>query len=170
MKNNANILIYNITIYNMQKYKVGKHNHNDFINTRKSNQFYFMNFGIMEYLVNLLNEYEIQSNLILKIWKYEGTLYYSNYKDENVFDNVYFEVISKNYWFINWLVKCDKVNLDKLKEDTQFTMIMHVAWFGYTWDTAKEWEDILKEIWANALVMKLSIQNKPIEYLLSILK
>jgi hypothetical protein len=81
----------------MQKYKVGKHNHNDFINTRKSNQFYFMNFGIMEYLVNLLNEYEIQSNLILKIWKYEGTLYYSNYKDENVFDNVYFEVISKNY-------------------------------------------------------------------------
>ena len=48
MKNKSNILIYNITIYNVQKYKVGKHNHNDFINTRKSNQFYFMNFGIMK--------------------------------------------------------------------------------------------------------------------------
>lgn len=48
MKDKSNILIYNITIYNVQKYKIGKHNDHDFINSRKSNQFYFMNFGIME--------------------------------------------------------------------------------------------------------------------------
>ena len=117
----------------------------------------------MEYwkLIELLNEYEkdkIKNSEwlnVMYIWKYEWTLhYYNNYKDENIFDNVRFLIISKEYWFIDWLVKKDKVDLDKLDTPEYIDL----------------WDDFMKPSDSDYLTMILSIQDNPIEYLCSILK
>ena len=111
----------------------------------------------MEKLIKLLNEYEedkIKGTKwlsVMYVWKYEWTLhYYNNYKDENIFDNVRFLIISKEYWFIQWLVENNKI---EFREDF-YLEDQHWWWFG-------EDEDI---------IMILSIQDNPIEFLVSILK
>lgn len=63
-------------------------------------------------------------------------------------------IISEKFWFIDWLVKNDKI-------DFNFWFIYH------TYD-----EDELGEKYSDldSLIMYLSIQDNPIEYLCSILK
>ena len=61
------------------------------------------------------------------------------------------KVISKEFWFIKWLVDNDKIDLDKLEDN----------WDWYYIDTGNVYHDML------AL---LSIQDNPIEFLVSILK
>ena len=113
----------------------------------------------MEKLIELLNEYEkdkIKNSEwldVMYIWKYEWTLhYYNNYKDENIFDNVRFLIISKEYWFIDWLVKNDKI---EWSEKTAFVTFL---------------EREINADKSDALVSLLAVQDNPIEYLCSILK
>ena len=112
----------------------------------------------MDKLIEPLNEYEEDSIKnsewlnVMYIWKNEWTLhYYDNYKDENIFDNVRLKIISKEYWFIKRLLDNDKIDFLKLDDDSNW----------YDIDTGREYLDIL------AL---LSIQDNPIEFLISILK
>ena len=63
-------------------------------------------------------------------------------------------LISKSFWFIKWLVDNDKIDLDKLLKGIKENKI-------YCW----KWWKV-----SNMLLMLLSIQDNPIEYLVSILK
>ena len=68
----------------------------------------------MEKLIELLNEYEKYISMWwLADWReFDWNLhYYCNYKDEYVFDNVHYRIISKNYWFIKRLIDKWKVSL-----------------------------------------------------------
>ena len=59
-------------------------------------------------------------------------------------------IISKEYWFIKWLVENEKIDVEKVK----------INWLNYVND----------EILENKILMRLSIQDEPIEFLVSILK
>ena len=112
----------------------------------------------MEKLIELLNEFEKHISLWwLADWRefYWNLHYYSNYKDEYVFDNVYYRIISKNYWFIKWLVENEKISYNKVPE--------HRYVSDYSFETIHEWM-------TDNILMWLAIQDKPIEFLISILK
>lgn len=90
----------------------------------------------MEYwkLIELLNEYEPWNLPITKISGQWIDL-----------------VISKRYWFIEWLVENDKIDIEKL-ESLNFNDVLYLRTVYY---------------W---MLMLLSIQDNPIEFLVSILK
>jgi len=63
---------------------------------------------------------------------------------------------SKEYWFIKWLVDNDKIDRERiLKENWQFRL------FYYDLERVKNYD---------RLVMYLSVEDTPIEFLVSILK
>ena len=91
-------------------------------------------------LVELLNEYAPD--------------YCKDYPDDVIMDAI---VISKRFWFIERLVKNDKIDIYKL---------MATEWCPTNWwGRETEWYSNLER-----LLMVLSIQDQPIEYLCSILK
>ena len=122
----------------------------------------------MDKLVELLNEFDkkklILSDIEFGLWfikedAWKGLLKYRNY-ESNVSISY---VISKSYWFIERLVKNDKI---KWRDKTE----LYYGISCYDWDW---WEYEL--IWPNftdteQIIMILSIQDNPIEYLCSILK
>lgn len=123
----------------------------------------------MEKLIKLLNEYEedkIKGTKwlsVMFIWKYEWVLYYyDNYKDENVFDNVRLLIISKEYWFLEWLVAEHKINWRKCWD----------LWYEISAiDTDGEDIDIMRVFDEyEQLIMYVAIQTNPIKFLTSILK
>lgn len=95
---------------------------------------------------------------------------------DTIFENEYqvkfraTKIISKELGFIKRLVDNDKIDLDKLKDNTSFTMLTHSIWLWCEWHTAYEWESISRAIWTNAIIAYLSIQDEPIKFLISILK
>lgn len=83
----------------------------------------------------------------------------------------YETVLSKKFWFIDRLVDRDRIDLDKLKDNTMFTMLTHCVWLWCKrWDTARESQQISKSIWASSIVAYLSIDDDPVWFLSSILK
>lgn len=68
-------------------------------------------------------------------------------------------IISKRYWFIKRLVENDKIDRDKIIEKSDF---MPIA-------SDKVW-DFLQPTEEQELLMLLSIQDNPIEFLCSVLK
>ena len=114
----------------------------------------------MEKLIHLLNGYEEKENLNMYEWEieWEDILAYSKFRDGyetiNVWESI---IISKWYEFIKRLVEHDKINRWKFGveyTDKQTLKDIYIAW-------AKEDE---------LLIMLLSISEKPIEFLISILK
>lgn len=106
----------------------------------------------MEKLIKLLNEWYQE--------RYKTNPHFNKFKDYWGNDYWYFiwddklmvetEVWTKKYWFIKWLVDNNKIKLEELK------------WhFMDLWELAWNTEFIL---------MMLSIQDNPIEFLISILK
>lgn len=72
------------------------------------------------------------------------------------YDILYMILISKHYPLIKWLVESDKIDRDRiLKENWQFRM------FYYDLERVKNYD---------RLTMYLSVENNPIEFLVSILK
>lgn len=65
-------------------------------------------------------------------------------------------LISKSFWFIKWLVDNDKIYISKSWIDDLPAM------FAYDYESV--------ECKSDRLVMMLSIQDNPIEYLVNILK
>jgi hypothetical protein len=91
-----------------------------------------------------------------------GCLFHWNKPINNKKEEFDLLVISKHYWFIKWLVENDKV-------DFELDRIVHKhKWIDYnTW----KWI-VLKKLCSRyeSLLMMLSIQSYPIEFLISILK
>lgn len=112
----------------------------------------------MKKLMELLNEFQKEK---------KSQIFYSYNRDLDFFESwaiawgqIYWEsvytIISKKFWFIKWLVKNDKIDRDKiLKENWQFRL------FYYDLERVKNYD---------RLVMYLSVEDSPIEFLISILK
>ena len=98
------------------------------------------------------------------IWKYEWTLhYYDNYKDENIFDNVRFLIISKEYCFIKRLVENNKIDFDnrELKDKFMEEFERYPTFNNNTYN---------RDFNINWLLMLIAISDTPIEDLVSYLR
>lgn len=129
----------------------------------------------MEKLIDLANQFELErekwiesfKNNELPLWKwYVDTFWdlcYESNKDFN-WEDCYWDTamavfISKHYWFIEWLVKNDKIDLDKI----------NLVWeLKDTWD--EDSVNLSVHAWSDSTIMLLSISKNPIETLLCILK
>ena len=101
----------------------------------------------MEKLIELLNEY-VKS--IKALWEWTVDEYNCIHYNDIWLVTSELRIISKWYWFIEWLVENEKIDRDKV--DDKFER----PFFWYT-----NYEIVL---------MLLSIQDEPIEFLVSILK
>lgn len=110
----------------------------------------------MDYLMILLREYE-KNRRTRKKFSYGN---YSNIKNNR------FIIISKEYWFIDWLVKNDKLKNDGIKPRTD--LVKDIQILDYKTGKVLWWKNKYSE--TEQLIMYLSIQDNPIEYLCSILK
>lgn len=125
----------------------------------------------MEKLLNLLNQYDDEEGKDLYEWEieWEDIIWYNRfwwwYETIDVSKSV---IISKRYWFIERLVKKDKIDIDAYKT-------------VFSWDLDKRknltrqiwWEEFYQvvEHWAyESLLMLLSIQEEPVSFLISLLK
>lgn len=132
----------------------------------------------IEKLIELLNEYEIKRERKFEWFKRDRLPYYKwsnkelgdgtitylwlnkeDYKWEELYwDSANAVLISKKYWFIKWLVENDKIDIEKMwrfKAERKNTQIIAIA---------------NKSDFYLSLLMLLSIQDEPIEFLVSILK
>ena len=110
----------------------------------------------MEKLIELLNEYEVEKKpsrlqrnyylwFVHNFWKW---IMYIDEEWEDVDDyRTDYEIISKEYGFIKWLVDNDNIDLTKLYHD------MRLEFGNYYW-----------------LLMQLSISDTPIDDLISYLR
>ena len=128
----------------------------------------------MEKLIELLNEYHhFNSDLIYYWWdeEYERVYFHSELPEEQkkkLWDALFNDGIdeqrvgnewlcSKKFWFIKWLVDNDKI--DRVQKTKEFRLQIELDNWSY-------WE-----LWGEArLLMLLSIQDEPIQFLVSILK
>ncbi len=99
----------------------------------------------MEKLIMLLDIYEEEVVGVHSVW-------------EKITDKEEARIISKKFWFIEWLVQNLKINVDELRKHWYITK---------TYDLDEPWEWCSYLDW---LLMLLSIQDEPIEFLISILK
>ena len=94
----------------------------------------------MEYLVMLLDIYEEEVLMTHYIWdkiKWKDAVY----------------LISKEFWFIERLVKNDYINMDRVERDA----------INYFTDESPVYWD---KIWTDRLIMILSVSNSPIKDLI----
>lgn len=116
-------------------------------------------------LIELLNEYEKEKNP-----KTEYKWFSSYYKPLCYWFKVPFQwwhdnwedyseeiATSKQYWFIKWLVENDKIDREQFYDKARKI----ITDFDLKWEY--EWA-------CNEIIMLLSIQDNPIEFLVSILK
>lgn len=109
----------------------------------------------MEKLISLLNE---RHNLERVLWSNINWDYlFVKWDKENKFYEE--NIISKKFWFIKWLVYGNKIDKDKVNKE--FKNILTIRYF--------ENEQVFLERDYLKLLMLLSIQDNPIDFLLSIL-
>lgn len=109
----------------------------------------------MEKLIELLNEYENQLDLKWCTWSEQPNFIWhikavSEYSDDILY-NADLAVTSKRYWFIKWLVENDKIK-DYYEWNDDIDYVREKYWFY------------------EALLMLLSIQDEPIQFLIGILR
>lgn len=106
----------------------------------------------MEKLIQLLNKYEYDKRREKNLrWMTNWCIYYI--QSINPYLNL--KIISKEYWFIKWLLCEEKIDTKYLDTVTVRDKIFKV-------EKRKSWEE--------RLLMLLAIQDEPIEFLISILK
>ena len=124
-------------------------------------QIYLFFYYTMEKLLQLLNEYSP-----LKYPSDEYCIEYGNlwiktriYAEPDVYTNYTLMVISKKFWFIEWLVDNDKIDYYKVGEivDT------------YKW-SLREKAYVVSDCVVESMLMILAIQDDPISFLISVLK
>ena len=120
----------------------------------------------MEKLIKLLNEYNYIKEDWFVVddgwWEYleydeekEPMLIYQNSWTYASWEDAESILISRQYWFIEWLVNNDRVDLNRIPEKIE----------GYYHD-AREY--VYDEI--SILLMELAFQDDPLEFLILILK
>lgn len=97
----------------------------------------------MEKLIELLNEKEKELSPSIQV----------EWTEFSVGINKWY-LISKECWFIKWLVENDKIDIDKVEEKSEYTFIKN-GW----------WEHIIEDV-----LMLLAIKDEPIRFLCEILK
>lgn len=122
----------------------------------------------MEKLIELLNEYEEKRiKRINAEWKLFVKLSFRPYTEESLTNKAYrscwLEICSKYYGFIKWLVENNKIDFDNrdLKDRFMNEFERYPRFQNNT---------INREFNINGLIMLLSIQDNPIEFLISVLK
>ena len=110
----------------------------------------------MEKLIELLNEYckEKEFNTEWYEWKFWPKVKPYEHLTQWVVNWI---IIWNHYWFIKWLVENDKIYYDKVREKSDFFPVEKVP----EYNSYSDYESLL---------MLLSIQDKPIDFLISILK
>ena len=115
----------------------------------------------MEKLLQLLNEFHPLDWWEKEYYIKNSTVYVRDYDDDNVFNYEVFtlNIISKKFWFIQWLVDNDRIDYYKTGEivDT------------YKW-SLREKTYVVSDCVVESILMLLSIQDDPISFLISILK
>ena len=112
----------------------------------------------MEKLIKLINEHQKEKHpdgIYLPVVAYRDWIFWS---DSDCLSSVMDEIhlVSKNYWFIKWLIDNDKIETKRL--DT--IEIIPKFW----------WTIWKKAIWEKRILMLLSIQDDQTKFLVSILK
>lgn len=117
---------------------------------------------IMEKLINLINEHQKEKHpdgVYLEVVAYRDWIFWSDCCcTSSVMDEIH--LISKNYWFIEWLVENNKIDFEKPIWEFANKYKLIVPDSFYLKELSKEDE----------LLMLLAIQDNPIEFLISILK
>ncbi len=120
----------------------------------------------MQKLIDLLRERKpnFDENHILDYMYSQWTIFIKDWKpvyayDEDIFPNTELMIISKKEWFISRLVEKNKIDREMIETVWKFVK-------------QREIDDIWLTLYSDyqSLLMYLSIQDKPIEFLLSILK
>ena len=116
----------------------------------------------MNKLVELLNEYKPQVHYLDKPKReYKDNNFYWYKREKDIgwcFSDIY--VISKKFGFIKWLVDNDKIDRLTFCE----------SWLAGKYTDFELSYDTPREDYTNMLLMELAIQDKPIEYLISVLR
>ena len=114
----------------------------------------------MEKLIELLNEYEKEVKKSEKVWSIDNdwdiciqTYEWVDYNEYTEYMNTN-NLISKSFWFIKWLIDNNKID------------------FSREWDLSIELVNLFERKLDNAewVIALLSIQDDPINFLISILK
>ena len=117
----------------------------------------------MNKLIELLNEHEELAPSMLKR-KYYSESWYIMYIDEEWEDvddyRTDYEIISKEYGFIKWLVDNDKIDRDRCECRQLYNALKR--------SEDAHWDKNFSK--CERIVMLLAIQDSPIEYLISVLK
>lgn len=133
----------------------------------------------MEKLLELANQFELErekwiesfKDNELPLWKwYVDTFWDLCYESNKYFnwEDCYWDTamavfISKHYWFIEWLVKSDRIDWDKFWD--METETNHYFDSGYTLLYSSPIKD-----YVNVLLMELAINNEPIRFLAEVIK
>lgn len=125
----------------------------------------------MEKLIKLLNEYEENRPMELpRQYRRKGIPAFkwwlgaiSEYDDEMV-DNSDLLAISKFNWFIKRLVENDKIDLEEYKNESGLYTLKVIYWTDHYIDL------LTNKVNSDFLLMLLSRQDNPIEFLVSIIK
>ena len=121
----------------------------------------------MEELIELLNEYE--KDWLNEFEKYTERWYCERTKQilcgkwENNNELTPYEIISKQYWFIKWLVENEKIDLEKVINGAYWCF--PIIYIEYMQELYSDNESLYE-----SLLMLLAIQDEPISFLISILK
>ena len=120
----------------------------------------------MEKLIELLNEYD---PYIASDGEHRDNLWYFIYKWWSaIFPKEVWmlQIISKEYWFIKWLVENDKIDLVKVYENlTNYEIEIRIRAVKELLENNEE--DTIAYL---KLLMLLSIQDEPIRFLCEIIK
>jgi len=122
----------------------------------------------MEKLLNLLNEYECYRNGydICTWWQErDGRIVWVTDDPRPQVRSEYY-ILSKEYWFIQWLVENDKISNDWIKPRTD--LVKEITIVDYKTGDAIWWKNKYTEV--EQLIMYLSIQDEPIRFLCEIIK
>jgi len=105
----------------------------------------------MEKLVKLLNEYVWQDSYWID--EFDNGVFITWWDGDQCFIDEH--IISKNFWFIEWLVENDKIDVESYCRITS---------------VERKWEKDVYRDEVDSLIMLLAIQDSPIEFLCSIIK
>lgn len=118
----------------------------------------------MEKLIELLNEYNCDVLWLADHREYKDYMWWMRLTSVWAW-KIYLYVISKEYWFIKWLVENDKI--DKKKIDTRLVRNVESHYDEDWYWVENSYEDYSD---TDTLLMLLSISDTPIEDLISYLK
>ena len=124
----------------------------------------------MEKLRELLNEFE---PYIQKDWEHRDNLWYGVICWESaIFTKEIWiqKIISKEYKFIKWLVEKNKIDTGwKITEDLTYEHFQIPRKY-FRWGKYARLSEEMNDIFYHRILACLSIQDNPIEFLISILK